>query len=105
MDVPILVGSKPKAPALQDEFLEELQKSKSTVSIYLVNGIRLVGTIDGFDPFVVILASATQQLIYKHAISTIVPGETQRNVTHIKSDAGGTYARRDESGMMRKNRY
>ncbi|HSQ03849.1 MAG TPA: RNA chaperone Hfq [Burkholderiales bacterium] len=104
MDALALAGSKQKSPSLQDEFLEELQKNKTVVSVYLVNGIRLVGTMDGFDSFVVILASTTQQLIYKHAISTIVPGDTQRNVTHIKPEADGNYRRRDEPGMPRRNR-
>jgi len=105
MDAPALSGTKQKSPSLQDEFLEELQKNKTVVSVYLVNGIRLVGTMDGFDPFIVILAaSTTQQLIYKHAISTIVPGDTQRNVTHIKPEADGNYRRRDEPGMLRRNR-
>jgi host factor-I protein len=61
--------------ALQDEFLNELRKTKATVSMFLVNGIRLVGKIEGFDRHVVLLANGTQQLVYKHAISTIVPGE------------------------------
>ncbi|MGE5523776.1 MAG: RNA chaperone Hfq [Rhodospirillaceae bacterium] len=60
---------------LQDEFLDELRKTKATVSMFLVNGIRLIGKIEGYDRHVVLLANGTQQLVYKHAISTIVPGE------------------------------
>lgn len=67
--------ASPAAQALQDEFLNELRKTKATVSMFLVNGIRLVGKIEGFDRHVVLLANGTQQLVYKHAISTVVPGE------------------------------
>jgi host factor-I protein len=58
---------------LQDNFLNQLRKDKTPVVVYLANGVRLKGTIKGFDSFVVILKESTQQLIYKHAISTIVP--------------------------------
>jgi host factor-I protein len=58
---------------LQDLYLNYLRKEKIPVSIFLVNGTRLKGTIKGFDNFVVILKQNTQQLIYKHAISTISP--------------------------------
>ncbi|MBI4682787.1 MAG: RNA chaperone Hfq [Nitrospirae bacterium] len=58
---------------LQDLYLNNLRKEKIPVSIFLVNGTRLKGTIKGFDNFVVILEQNTQQLIYKHAISTISP--------------------------------
>lgn len=74
MNAPLAVLASPSVP-LQDEFLNELRKTKSTVSMFLVNGIRLVGKIEGFDRHVVLLANGTQQLVYKHAISTIVPGE------------------------------
>ena len=75
MNAPLAVLATPAALPLQDEFLNELRKSKSTVSMFLVNGIRLVGKIEGYDRHVVLLANGTQQLVYKHAISTIVPGE------------------------------
>jgi len=58
---------------LQDLYLNYLRKEKIPVSIFLVNGTRLKGMIKGFDNFVVILKQNTQQLIYKHAISTISP--------------------------------
>lgn len=67
--------ANPAGLALQDEFLNELRKTKATVSMFLVNGIRLIGKIEGYDRHVVLLANGTQQLVYKHAISTIVPGE------------------------------
>lgn len=58
---------------LQDLYLNHLRKERIPVSIFLVNGTRLKGTIKGFDNFVVLLKQSNQQLIYKHAISTISP--------------------------------
>ena len=58
---------------LQDSFLNALRKEKTPVSIYLVNGIKLQGQVDAFDPYVVLLKSSVTQMVYKHAISTIVP--------------------------------
>ena len=58
---------------LQDLFLNYLRKEKIPVTIFLINGTRLKGVIKGFDNFVVVLKQNTQQLIYKHAISTISP--------------------------------
>jgi host factor-I protein len=58
---------------LQDNYLNQLRKDKTPVVIYLTNGVRLKGTIKGFDSFVLVLKETAQQLIYKHAISTIVP--------------------------------
>ena len=58
---------------LQDSFLNQLRKEKIHVVVYLTNGVRLRGVIKGFDSFVVLLKEATVQMIYKHAISTVVP--------------------------------
>ncbi len=58
---------------LQDLYLNFLRKEKVPVVVFLVNGARLKGTIKGFDNFVILLKSNTQQLIYKHAVSTIAP--------------------------------
>ena len=58
---------------LQDLYLNYLRKEKIPVSVFLVNGTRLKGTIRGFDNFVIVLKQSTQQLVYKHAISTISP--------------------------------
>ena len=66
-----------KGPSLQDPFLNSLRKEKIPVSIYLVNGIKLQGMIESFDQFVVLLKNTVSQMVYKHAISTIVPA---RNV-------------------------
>jgi len=62
-----------KGQTLQDPFLNALRKEKVPVSIYLVNGIKLQGQVDSFDQFVVLLKNSVDQMVYKHAISTIVP--------------------------------
>lgn len=62
-----------KSQQLQEPFLNALRKEKIPVSIFLVNGIKLQGQIDSFDQFVILLKSAVSQMVYKHAISTIVP--------------------------------
>ncbi len=62
-----------KGPNLQDNYLNQLRKDKTPVIVYLTNGVRLKGVIKGFDNFVVLLKENAQSLIYKHAISTIVP--------------------------------
>jgi len=67
-----------KGQTLQDPFLNLLRKEKVPVSIYLVNGIKLQGTIDSFDQFVVLLKNSVNQMVYKHAISTIVPTRNVR---------------------------
>ena len=59
--------------SLQDHFLNALCKEKIPVAIYLVNGIKLQGQIESFDQFVLVLGGSMSQIIYKHAISTIVP--------------------------------
>ena len=58
---------------LQDPFLNALRKEHIPVSIYLVNGIKLQGNIESFDKYVVLLRNTVTQMVYKHAISTIVP--------------------------------
>ena len=58
---------------LQDPFLNTLRKERVPVSVYLVNGIKLQGEIDSFDQYVVMLRNSVNQMIYKHAISTVVP--------------------------------
>jgi host factor-I protein len=67
-----------KGQTLQDPFLNALRKEKVPVSIYLVNGIKLQGTIDSFDQFVVLLNNSVSQMVYKHAISTVVPSRAVR---------------------------
>ena len=75
-----------KGQMLQDPFLNLLRKDKVPVSIYLVNGIKLQGTIDSFDQFVVLLKNSVNQMVYKHAISTVVP---TKNVRLPVDDAEG----------------
>ncbi len=65
--------SHAKGAALQDPYLNVLRKERVPVSIYLVNGIKLQGQIESFDQFVVVLKNSVSQMIYKHAISTVVP--------------------------------
>jgi len=62
-----------KGQTLQEPFLNALRKERIPVSIYLVNGIKLTGQVDSFDQFVVLLRNSVNQMVYKHAISTIVP--------------------------------
>jgi host factor-I protein len=75
-----------KGQSLQDPFLNALRKERIPVSIYLVNGIKLQGQIDSFDQFVVLLKNTVSQMVYKHAISTIVPA---RNVRLAGEDEEG----------------
>ncbi len=76
-----------KGHSLQDPFLNALRKERVPVSIYLVNGIKLQGQIESFDQFVILLKNSVSQLVYKHAISTIVPA---RNVKLPRTeDEGG----------------
>lgn len=65
-----------RGTVLQDPFLNILRKERTPVSIFLVNGIKLQGQIESFDQFVIVLRNAVNQMIYKHAISTIVPAKT-----------------------------
>ena len=58
---------------LQDKFLNNLRKEKISVAIFLVNGIKLEGIVEAFDPYTILLKNKITQCVYKHAISTIVP--------------------------------
>ena len=75
-----------KGHSLQDPFLNVLRKERVPVSIYLVNGIKLQGQVESFDQFVVLLKNSVSQLVYKHAISTIVPA---RNVKMPRAEEEG----------------
>ncbi len=74
-----------KGQSLQDPFLNALRRERVPVSIYLVNGIKLQGVIESFDQFVVLLRNTVSQMVYKHAISTIVPGRNVR--MNLEKDA------------------
>ena len=76
-----------KGHSLQEPFLNALRKERIPVSIYLVNGIKLQGQIESFDQFVVLLKNSVSQMIYKHAISTVVPARNVR--LNLADDDGG----------------
>jgi host factor-I protein len=66
-----------KAINLQDIFLNQVRKERIPVTIFLTNGFQLKGMVKGFDNFIVLLESeGKQQMIYKHAISTVVPAKS-----------------------------
>jgi len=70
---------------LQDAFLNQLRKERIPVTMYLVNGFQIKGTVKGFDNFTVIIElEGRQQMVYKHAISTIAP---VRQISILSSDA------------------
>ena len=75
-----------KGHSLQDPYLNSLRKERIPVSIFLVNGIKLQGQIESFDQFVVLLRNAVNQMVYKHAISTIVPSRNVRAEMHDEMD-------------------
>jgi host factor-I protein len=79
-----------KGQSLQDPFLNALRKERVPVSIFLVNGIKLQGQIDSFDQFVILLKNTVNQMVYKHAISTVVPA---RNVKLPIAHEGGPDSR------------
>ena len=81
-----------KGQSLQDPFLNALRKERIPVSIFLVNGIKLQGQIESFDQFVVLLKNQVSQMVYKHAISTVVPSRNVR-IQH----GGDTPAEGEES--------
>jgi host factor-I protein len=72
-----------KGQSLQEPYLNALRKERIPVSIYLVNGIKLQGQIESFDQFVILLKNSVSQMVYKHAISTVVPA---RNVKLPRAD-------------------
>jgi host factor-I protein len=74
-----------KGQSLQDPFLNALRRERVPVSVFLVNGIKLQGTIESFDQFVVLLRNTVSQMVYKHAISTVVP------VRNVRVGPGGAH--------------
>jgi host factor-I protein len=75
-----------KGQSLQEPFLNALRREHIPVSVYLVNGIKLQGQIESFDQFVILLKNTVSQMVYKHAISTVVPA---RNVRLPKLEGEG----------------
>ena len=78
-----------KGQSLQDPFLNALRKERIPVSIYLVNGIKLQGQVESFDQFVILLKNTVSQMVYKHAISTVVPSRTINMSSAASSDSDG----------------
>ncbi len=76
-----------KGHSLQDPFLNALRKERIPVSIFLVNGIKLQGQVESFDQYVVLLRNTVNQMVYKHAISTVVPARNPR--AHTAAERGG----------------
>ena len=76
-----------KGQSLQEPFLNTLRKERVPVSIYLVNGIKLQGQIESFDQFVVLLKNTVSQMVYKHAISTIVPARAVKMAPPVAEEA------------------
>ncbi|MCI6797299.1 MAG: RNA chaperone Hfq [Succinatimonas sp.] len=74
-----------KVQSLQDPFLNALRREHVQVSIYLVNGIKLQGQVESFDQFVILLRNQVSQMVYKHAISTIVPTRAV-NMSQLSED-------------------
>ena len=89
----------PRPQSLQDPFLNVLRRERVPVSVYLVNGIKLQGTIESFDQFVVLLRGTTSQMVYKHAISTVVPARAVRvgpTGAYVQQDASSRSAGADD---------
>ena len=84
-----------KGHSLQDPYLNVLRKERIPVSIYLVNGIKLQGQVESFDQFVVLLKNTVSQMVYKHAISTIVPSRVVR-VPMLNPQTGQDESEHDE---------
>lgn len=74
-----------KRQDLQDAFLSTLRKEQVPVSVFLVNGIKLTGIIEDFDAYVMLLTNGITQMLYKHAISSVVPGESVRCVPNTSA--------------------
>lgn len=75
-----------KWQTIQDPFLNALRKERIPVAIYLVNGIKLQGNVESFDQFSVLLKNTVSQMVYKHAISTIVPARNVRILSESKTE-------------------
>lgn len=75
-----------KGQNLQDNFLNTLRKEHTPVSIFLVNGIKLQGKVDSFDQYVIMLKNTVSQMVYKHAISTIVPSKVVKLANEPEED-------------------
>jgi len=79
----------PKGQSLQEPYLNALRKERVPVSIFLVNGIKLQGQIESFDQFAVLLRNTVSQMVYKHAISTVVPARPIKWTSADETDDSG----------------
>ncbi|RTR40696.1 RNA chaperone Hfq [Shewanella canadensis] len=88
-----------KGQSLQDPFLNALRRERVPVSIYLVNGIKLQGQVESFDQFVILLKNTVSQMVYKHAISTVVPARPFNVNSHTAapSPAGGFNGQQEDN--------
>ena len=77
-----------KGQSIQDPFLNILRRERVPVSVYLVNGIKLQGQIEAFDQFVILLRNGVSQMIYKSAISTVVPAHNVKIPLNENEEAG-----------------
>ncbi len=89
-----------KGQTLQDPFLNSLRKDRIPVSIFLVNGIKLQGQIESFDQYVVLLKNTVSQMVYKHAISTVVPARNPRSSSTTTTAAGSTTPTQSTAGYQ-----
>ncbi|EPT3593657.1 RNA chaperone Hfq [Yersinia enterocolitica] len=80
-----------KGQSLQDPFLNALRRERVPVSIYLVNGIKLQGQVESFDQFVILLKNTVSQMVYKHAISTVVPSRPVSHHSNNPSSSTNNY--------------
>jgi len=78
-----------KGHSLQDPFLNALRKERIPVSIFLISGIKLQGQVESFDQYVVLLKNTVSQMVYKHAISTVVPARNPRSTGDGGDSSGG----------------
>ena len=89
-----------KGQSLQDPYLNALRRERIPVSIYLVNGIKLQGQIESFDQFVILLKNTVNQMVYKHAISTVVPA---RSVAHNNANQQQQHQVQQETPSVENN--
>jgi len=80
-----------KGQMLQEPYLNALRREHVPVSIFLVNGIKLQGQIESFDQFVVLLKNNISQMVYKHAISTIVPARNIQIEDPLDTEGDGNH--------------
>lgn len=78
-----------KGQSLQDPFLNALRKERIPVSVFLINGIKLQGQIESFDQFVLLLRNNVSQMVYKHAISTVVPSRNVKLPVSVPEELPG----------------